>query len=174
MKSADKSSVCLRDIVRIFGFSFSVRPIYASLGGDGPEIGFEMELTGSHPSSDRHVQGQCAQCQQVLLGLLELADHSLRQEEAQAQYVSTHCEKEVRYASSVDDWPEVVLHVTVIRKATLDDLAADRLTQLDRLLQLTEGVKTLLRNLGCRENRFDHFTGLPLGADGAISEPSFA
>ena len=174
MKSAAKSSVCLRDTVRIFGISFSLRPIYASVAGDGPEIGFEMALIGSHPLSGRHVQGQCTQCRQVLLGLLELADHALRREEAQAQHVSTHWDKEVHYTSSVGDWPEVVLHVTVIRKTSLEDVTADRLTQLDRLLQLTEDVKTRLQDIGCREDRFDHFTGLPLAAHGIVSEPSFA
>lgn len=161
MKSADKSSVCLRDIVRIFGISFSLRPIYVSLGGDGPEIGFEMELTGSHPSSDRHVQGQCAQCQQVLLGLLELADQSLRQEEAHAQHISTRWGKELHYTSSVGDWPEVVLRVMVIGKASLEDVAADRLTHLDELLHLTEGIKKEFSNLGCREVLFDCITELP-------------
>lgn len=172
MKPEAKPTTRLRDLARMFCISFRIRPTYASIGGDGPETGFEMELIGTHQFSAPHVQGHCVACQRVLLGLLELADHCLREEEAHALQVSTSCKKTVEFTSSASDWPEVVLRITVIRKMSLDDVTADSLTQLDRLLQLTEEIRTEFRGLGCTEDAFDR---LPVVLPPWINtgEPSF-
>lgn len=174
MKTAVRPTMYLRDIPHVFCVSFGIRPIYASIGGDGPETGFEMELIGSHQFSARHIQGHCAACQRVLLGLLELADHCLREEEAHALHIRTRCEKTVEFTSSGSDWPEVVLRITAIRKMSLEDVTADRLTQLDRLLQLTENLKTEFRGLGCTEDAFDRMpVVLPPRLNTSVGEPSF-
>ena len=148
MKFADKP-LCLRDLAGMFCISFRLRPTYVSLASDGPEIGFELELIGTHQKVGRHVHGGCAQCLRVLLVLLELADRSLPEEGTPARPISRRCEKLIRYGPSAGDWPDVVLRMTVIREASLEDVAGDR------LLQLTEDIRTVLQGLGCREVLFD-------------------
>lgn len=162
MKFADKP-LCLRDLAGMFCISFRLRPKYVSLASDGPEIGFEMELIGTHQKVGQHVHGGCAQCLRVLLVLLELADRSLPEEGTPARPISRRCEKLIRYGPSAGDWPEVVLRMTVIRQASLEDVAGDR------LLQLTEDIRTVLQDLGCREILFDHIPERGL-RDSAILE----
>lgn len=148
MKFVDKP-VCLRDLVRMFCISFRLRPTYVSLARDGPEIGFEMELIGTHQKIGQHVYGGCAQCLRVLLVLLELADRSLPQEGTPARPISRRCEKLIRYSSSAGDWPEVVLGMTVVRRASLEQIAGDQMRQC------IEDIRTVLQDLGCREVLFD-------------------
>jgi hypothetical protein len=156
MKSAEQL-LRFRDLVRMFCISFRLRPTYVSLAGHGPEIGFELELIGAHQTIKQHDQSRCAQCGSLLLVLLELADECLSEEEPSVQS-STRCEKVIHYTSSAGDWPEVVLRISVIRRSPVENAAANRLMQLDQLLQLTEDIKTGLSNLGCRQVLFDGIT----------------
>lgn len=172
MKSVEEL-LGLRDLVRMFDISFRLRPIYASLASDGPEIGFELELIGTHQKVKQHDQSRCTQCGSLLLVLLELADECLSEEQV-ADQISTHCEKVVHYTSGAGDWPEVALRISVIRKANQEDVAADRLTQLDQLLQLTEDIKTELSNLGCREVLFGCIPELPPTRDIGVDARSVA
>jgi hypothetical protein len=148
MKAGDGRS-CLRDLVHMFRISFRLRPTYVSLASDRPEIGFEMELVGTHAMVGQHVHGGCAQCLRVLLVLLELADQSLPGEGTAARHIGTRCEKLIRYASSGGDRPEVALGMTVVRGASREEIAGDQ------MWQFTEDIRKVLRDLGCREMVFD-------------------
>jgi hypothetical protein len=148
MKAGD-GRLCLSDLVRMFRISFRLRPTYVSLASDGPEIGFEMELIGSHRTVGKHVHGGCAHCLRVLLVLLELADQCLSKEDPADRRAGPRSEKLIRYASSAGDWPEVVLAMTVVRRASLEQIAGDQ------MWQCTEDIRTVLRDLGCQENPFD-------------------
>jgi hypothetical protein len=87
----------------------------------------------------------------VLLVLLDLADQSLPEEGTAARTIIRRCKKLIRYTSSARDWPEVVLGMTVVCGASLDEIAGDQLGQF------TKDIRTVLRQLGCREIAFDCF-----------------
>jgi hypothetical protein len=158
MRSAEQL-LRFRDLVRMFCVSFHLRPTYVSLASHGPEVGFELQLIGTHQKMKKHDQSRCARCGSLLLLLLELADECLPEEQQSVQS-STRCEKVIHYTSSAGDWPEVVLRISVIRRASVENAAANRFVQLDQLLQLTEEIKTELSNLGCRQDLFDGVTEL--------------
>jgi hypothetical protein len=125
-----------------------------SIANDEPEIGFEVELIGTHNSVGEHVRGGCAHCRRVLLLLLEIADQILPGAHDRSQYVGSPCERFVRYTSTGN--PEVALSMTIIRRATLEDVAQDR------VLQLSGDIRTALQALGCDEVPFSCVPTPPL------------
>lgn len=157
MKPADKQ-LWLRDVVRMFCVSFQIKPTYVGMTGDGPEVGFELELIGTHQKVRLVDQSEYAQRQRVLFTLLELADQSLPKQGDSAPNISTRCERHFRYTSHRGDRP-VVLRVMIFRKAKLEDAAADRLLELGRLMKFADDIKTALESFGCKEVGSD---GLPL------------
>lgn len=162
MKVGDER-LCLRDLVRMFSISFRIRPTYVGLVGDGLEIGFEMELIGTHQNAGQHLQGGCAQCLRVLQVLLELADLSLSKEESTVQRASARFEKLIRYASTTGIRPEIVVGMKVVRGAGLEQLAGDPMGQF------TEDIRTVLRNLGCQEILFDYIPEPRLGESATLA-----
>lgn len=138
--------VALGDLIRIFRISFRLRPIYVSVANDEPEIGFEVELIGTHSSMGEHVRGGCTHCRRVLLLLLEVADHILPGAHDRSRSGGSPCERFVRYTSTGN--PEVALSMTIIRPATLEDVARDR------VLLLSGDIRTALLALGCEEVPF--------------------
>lgn len=148
MNAADKPR-WLRDLVHTFGISFRLRPMYVSLAGGRPEIGFELELIGTHAASDLHINDRCERCLRVLFALLDLADRGLCEEKTPVRLIGARYEKRIRYTASSRDWPEVVLWVTVVRPMGLEGV------EKDRMLALGDDVRKALQDLGCREVLFD-------------------
>lgn len=138
----------LPDLGRMRWISFRIRPMYVSLAGDRPEIGFELELIGTHPAVRQHADSGCAHCRSVLFALLDLADRGLHTEQTAARTISTRCEKLVRYRANNAYPPEVVLRVTVVRSMSLNDL------EEDRILKLADDVRKALQGFGCQEVAF--------------------
>lgn len=153
MNAADKPR-WLRDLVRTFGISFRLRPMYVSLAGGRPEIGFELELIGTHAAAEQHTGNRCVLCLRVLFALLDLADRGLCEEKTLVRPIGARYEKRIRYTASSRDWPEVVLCVTIVRPMGLDDV------EKDRMLALGDDVRKALQDLGCREVLFDGATQL--------------
>ena len=153
MNAADKL-MCLRDLVRTFSISFRLRPMYVSLAGGRPEIGFELELIGTHAAAGQHTGNRCVHCLRALFALLDLADRGLSEEKTLVRPIGAHYEKRIRYTASSRDWPEVVLCVTVVRAMSLEEV------EEDRLLELADDVRKVLHRLGCREVPFNDVTQL--------------
>ncbi|HZC24958.1 MAG TPA: hypothetical protein VE866_16605 [Candidatus Binatia bacterium] len=134
----------LSERIRRFSISFRLRPIQGSVGEVRSESGCEVELIGQHYSMGRHVIGGCPHCIKVLLALLDLHDCALSARQCN-EYLGSQCEKVIHYASTSADWPEVVLDVKVVRRATpqrvYDDWA----------VKLTGEIRSDLLDLGCRE-----------------------
>ena len=137
----------LGERIRRFSISFRLRPIQGSVGEARSETGCEVELIGQHYSMGRHVNGGCPHCIKVLLALLDLHDCALSARQCN-EYLGSQCEKVIHYASTSADWPEVVLDVKVVRRATpqrvYDDWA----------VKLTREIRSDLLELGCREMPF--------------------
>ena len=140
----------LSDLIRRFSISFRLRPAYGSVGGDGPEIGCEVELVGQHYAMGKHVGGGCPHCLEVLLVLLELHDRTLSGEQPPyaVRGVSAQCERLIRYVSAAGDWPEVVLDVKIIRRPTHQQVSENW------VVKLTDEIRTELLDLGCHEAPF--------------------
>jgi hypothetical protein len=150
MQNAACEKLPLNDLVRTFSICFRLRPYYGNVDAEAPEIGCEVELIGLHNSTGKHVAGGCPHCLKVLLVLLELNDVFLSGQKGPypVGHIGAQCEKLIRYASTREDWPEVLLDVKIIRSQTLQQVPENWGAKV------TDKIRTELRDVGCCEVPF--------------------
>lgn len=135
----------LRELVTRHKVCWNLWPELLMVGGEKRQVGYELELAGTHKPGVTHPEPGCEHCQQVFMALREIAEYILPREERPSMYLIGPFDQAIHYWRLHANRPDVVLSVKIVHRygceRPLDECE-------DRCLKEME---TRLRDLGaCR------------------------
>ena len=116
----------LKELVRQHKVCWEVWPVY-HIGhqGDKVQIGFELELAGTHHDPKEPPKPGCVECVAVYDDLRRIAQCILPQEDRQSRYEISIFDSSIHYSAKRKFRGEVSLTIRILHKAKYDDPTDD-------------------------------------------------
>lgn len=116
----------LKDLVRQHKVCWDVWPVY-HIGhkGEKVQIGFELELTGTHHESKEPPKPGCVECVTVYNDLKRIAQWILPDEDRKSRYEIGVFDSSIHYSSKRKFRGEVGLTIRILHKGKFDDPTDD-------------------------------------------------
>ena len=144
---SDQSSV-LVDLVSRYQVCWEVWPESLMVAGKQQQVGFELELSGTHEPGTEHVSPGCPACHHVYGALLAIADWILPKEERPSRYEIGPYEQALRYSAVRGNRPDVTLSVKILHRRGFDQ-------PVDQCeVRCLEEMKLRLKQLGACERQW--------------------
>ena len=138
----------LRDLVQRYRVCWEVWPDYLMLAGRKQQIGFQLELSGTHEAGTEHPTPGCQHCRKVFAALQVIAVHILPREERPSVYDIESFEPAIHYSPARGNRPEVSLTIRIGHREHFD-------RPVDECeVRCLEEMKQRLRELGASEGRY--------------------
>ena len=148
MASTEDENLTLRELVERFRVCWEVWPEYAFVNHEKRQIGFSLELYGTHEPSVVHPTAGCTHCIPVFTALQRIAVFILPKEERPSTYSIEMYDGALHYANKRGNRPEVELPIKILHRhefeLPVDQCEARCLTEM----------KQRLRGLGAPEGRW--------------------
>lgn len=106
----------LRETVARYRVCWDVWPEFALVKGKRMQIGFELELSGTHEPGVEHPSPGCEHCQRVFLGLVEIADWIQPKERRLSRYEIEPYQQTLRYSQRRNSRPDVSLSLRILHR----------------------------------------------------------
>jgi hypothetical protein len=107
-------SLC--ELSRKYRVCWETRPEYVIRNGKQQQVGFELELSGTHVPGVEHPTPGCRHCQEVFHALIDIAEQSLPTEIRSTKYELQPYEARILYAQARDYRPDVTLKVKILHR----------------------------------------------------------
>lgn len=148
MELADRKTV-LAEFVRQYRVCWEVWPELLVLGNKQRQVGFELELSGTHDFEGHH-GGPCPGCRQAFLALRAIAEYILPPEGRPSMYEVGPYEQALRYSAVRGNRPDVTLTVKVLHRHGFDQ-------PVDQCeIRCLEEMKSRLKELGACERQWSY------------------
>lgn len=145
---SDNRSSVLVDLVKRYQVCWEVWPESLMVGGKQQQVGFELELSGTHEPGTGHVSPGCPACRHVYSALLSIADCVLPKEERPSRYEIEPYEQALRYSAVRGNRPDVTLSVKILHRKGFDQ-------PVDQCeMRCLDEMKQRLRQLGACERQW--------------------
>ena len=118
--SLNDQSLVLMDLVKRYQVCWEVWPEYLMVDGKQQQVGFELELSGTHEPGTGHVSPGCPACRHVYSALLAVAGRILPKEERPSRYEIGPYEQALRYSAVRGNRPDVTLSVKIVHRRGFD------------------------------------------------------
>jgi hypothetical protein len=136
----------LRKAVQDYKVCWEVLPHTAFVDGHTRQIGFDLELTGTHLPGVQAAAG-CEQCRRVYSALKAIANHVLPKEQRPSRYEVSGFDNSIRYSPSHDNRPDVTLTITIGHRSGFGGVD-------DCEVRCLGEMKTALGNLGAQSGNW--------------------
>lgn len=110
----------LVELVNRYRVCWEVWPEYLMVGGKQQQVGFELELSGTHEAGAGHISPGCPACLQIYGALLAIADWILPKEQRPSTYEIGPYEQALRYSIVRGNRPDVTLGVKIVHRTGFD------------------------------------------------------
>lgn len=120
MKPNNAETDMLREFVKHYQVCWEVWPEYLMVGGKQRQVGFELELSGTHDSGMGHIGPGCPACRRIYGALHAVADWILPKEERPSMYEIGPYEAALRYSKVRGNRPDVTLAVKIVHRRGFD------------------------------------------------------
>lgn len=147
MESVDRVAR-LTEVVTHYRVCWEVWPELLYTNHKQQQVGFELELSGTHQLEGQCSGPGCPGCKQVFLALHAIAEYILPAEGRPSRYEIGPYEKVVRFSAARGNRPDVILAVKVLHRRGLDQ-PVDPCEVRD-----PEEMKSRLRELGACERQW--------------------
>jgi hypothetical protein len=145
----DRHPPFLADLVKRYQVCWEVWPEYLMVGGKQQQVGFELELSGTHEPGTGQVSPGCPACRQIYSALVVIADCILPKEERPSRYEIGPYEQALRYSAVRGGRPDVALSVKILHRRGFDQ-------PVDQCeVRCLEEMKQRLRQLGACERQWN-------------------
>ena len=104
----------LHELVKRFQVCWQVWPEYAMVGREKRQIGFTLDLYGTHEPGTGHVGPGCHHCHRVFAALRVIADWILPRDERPNETES--CNPSISYSPARGSRPDVTLTIRVLHR----------------------------------------------------------
>lgn len=119
MLAAQESSIS--KLVKRFHVCWEVWPEYAFIKHEKRQIGFELDLSGTHGNGGEHPEPGCEECREIYRALVQIAEDVLPKEQADTSHQFEPYDQSIQYSSRHGNRPEVVLRIKIRRRQAFDD-----------------------------------------------------
>ena len=113
-------SSALMDLVRRYQVCWDVWPESLIVGGKQQQVGFELELSGTHDSGTGTVSPGCPACRNIYHALLAIANCILPKEQRRSRCEVGPYEQALRYSAARGNRPDVTLSVKILHRTGFD------------------------------------------------------
>ena len=122
MPSAEQQPQETRELVERYHVCWEVSPEYAFINHEKRQIGFELDLSGTHEggTGTGHPEPGCQECHQIYQALVRIAKEVLPRENKDATYQFEPYDQGIRYSPRRGNRPEVVLRVRILHRRALE------------------------------------------------------
>ena len=110
----------LKELVQRFQICWEALPDHYYVKKEKRQIGFTLELTGTHESGVEHPQPGCQHCQHVWQALREIAHWVLPKEIRDSDYEVSVFDQTIRYNKVRKFRPEVSLRIEIRHRSGFD------------------------------------------------------
>lgn len=110
----------LQELVERFQICWEALPDYYYVKKEKRQIGFTVELTGTHERGVEHPEPGCQHCRHVRLALQEVADWVLPKEKRDSDYDIVPYDQSIQYNAARKFRPEVSLRIWIRHQSGFD------------------------------------------------------
>jgi hypothetical protein len=147
MESGDSVTVGLSELVKRYLVCWEVWPEHLFVNRQQRQVGFELELCGTH-NSQGHQGGPCSGCRQVFKALYAIVEYILPPEGRASMYEIGPYTQALLYSAVRGNRPDVTLSMKVLHRQGFDqpvDACEER---------CLEEMKAKLKQLGACERHW--------------------
>ena len=109
-----------QELVSRYRVCWDVWPEETMVDGKRQQIGFELELSGTHPLEVKNATPGCKYCHEVFSALRQIAEHILpSKSDRPSEYVISTYEPSIRYSRSRGSRPDVSLTIKIVHRRGL-------------------------------------------------------
>lgn len=112
----ESDSSKLEELVERFRVYWRVWPESVYVDGKERQIGFELDLLGTHEPWVKHPEPGCEHCLRVFAALHEIAEWILPKEERPSTYEIEVFDPAIRYSAAHKDRPDVQLTIRILHR----------------------------------------------------------
>ena len=116
MASSEQKPLSLAELVERYRVCWEVWPEYLSVGTERRQVGFQLELCGTHEPEVEHPQPGCPDCQRIFVALGAIADWILPKEKRPSTYRIGPYDQAIRYSPVRRNRPDVTLTIKIIHR----------------------------------------------------------
>ena len=106
----------LRPLVERYRVCWDVWPEYVMVGSERRQIGFELELSGTHAPGAHNPTPGCAYCKEVFSALLSIAEWIRPAEGRPTRYDFQPYEMKIHYSQNRSFRPDVNLSIKILHR----------------------------------------------------------
>lgn len=106
----------LRELVGRYRVCWEVWPEYLYVQKERRQVGFQLELCGTHEPEVEHPEPGCPDCQRIFVALRAIADWILPSEKRPSTYEIGPYDQAIRYSSVRRNRPDVTLTVKILHR----------------------------------------------------------
>jgi len=106
----------LRELVTRHKVCWKVWPEFTMVGQEKRQIGYELELAGTHEPGVTHPEPGCEHCQHVFTALRQIAGYIMPREERPSMYETGPSDQSIHYWPLHSNRPDVMLTVKILHR----------------------------------------------------------
>jgi len=110
----------LAELVQRFRVCWKAWPEYTYVRGERRQIGYELELAGTHEQGACHLEPGCDQCQQTYVALRRIAEHLLPRDDRASTYEIEPFDQAIYFRGLHSNRPDVMLTVKIFHRHGYD------------------------------------------------------
>jgi hypothetical protein len=138
----------LKELVERFQICWEALPDYYYVKKEKRQIGFTLELTGTHERGVEHPEPGCQHCHHVRMALQEVADSVIPKESRDSDYDIVPYDQSIQYTAARKFRPDVSLRIWIRHRSGFDrDVDACEVRCLNEM-------KQRLKELGARNGKW--------------------
>lgn len=120
MPTATPKSQDIRELVERFHVCQDVWPEYMFIEHEKRQIGFELDLSGSHNAAEEHPEPGCDECIGLYKALVRIAEEVLPPAGNDTTYQFEPYDQAIHYSAQRGNRPEVVLRIRILHRKAFE------------------------------------------------------
>ena len=148
METVRNDAELMANLVERFRVCWEVWPEYTVVNHEKRQIGFSLELYGTHEPHVEHPTPGCKDCFRVFTALQAIAAYILPQEERPSTYRIEIYDEAIRYAPKRGNRPDVTLPIKILHRHEFE-LPVDQCE-----VKCLNEMKQCLQELGAPQGRW--------------------
>lgn len=116
MPSAAPEPIDTKQLVQRFQVCWDVWPEYTFINHEKRQIGFELDLAGTHEDGEKHPEPGCEKCLEIYQSLIRIAEDALPERSENVTYQFEPYDQAIQYSPRRGNRPEVILRVRIIHR----------------------------------------------------------
>lgn len=108
------------ELAERFRVCSDVWPDYTFVGHERRQIGFQLELSGTHEHGPEHPEPGCDECHEIYSALVRIAESVLPKENEDCTYQLEPYDQGLRYSARHGNRPEITLTVRILHRKAFD------------------------------------------------------